>query len=93
MKYAVFLTIILICHIQSSLQYVVAPVDFDLELVIELTRHGERASRKIFNITEGPNFEVKEMELTYTGAESHHAVGHALGDEFDFARLLDTRNY
>ena len=47
----------------------------DLELVVEVSRHGERASKKIFNLTaEGENFQVASKELTKTGAESHHKL-------------------
>ena len=57
----------------------------DLNMVIEVVRHGERASKKIFkDLTVGDNFEVRSKELTRTGAESHHAIGQAL--RFQFAK-------
>ena len=65
----------------------------ELELVIEISRHGERASKKIFNITDGPNFEVGPKELTQTGAISHHKIGNALKMEFDECKLIDTNEY
>jgi len=40
-----------------------------LKMIIELTRHGERAPKEIFtNLTIGKNFEVKAKDLTSTGA-------------------------
>ena len=69
--------------------------ELELELVVEVSRHGERASKKIFNLTaEGAeNFQVGSKELTKTGAESHHAIGHQLKVEFDAFGLINTAQY
>ena len=67
----------------------------DLQLVVELSRHGERASKKIFNLTAdgSQNFQVGAKELTETGAKSHHKLGHALRQEFDALNLINTAEY
>ena len=67
----------------------------DLEFVVEICRHGERASKKIFNLTaEGsPNFSVASKELTKTGAESHHKLGNRLKAEFDALGFINTASY
>ena len=62
----------------------------ELELVVEVSRHGERASKKIFDLADGENFQVNSKELTKTGAESHHKLGHSLREEFDALNFIDT---
>ena len=65
-----------------------------LEMVVELSRHGERASKANFpKIVNGNSFAVAPKELTKKGAESHHAVGKALRIEFEKEGLLDTKSY
>lgn len=63
--------------------------------MIEVSRHGERASKRIFNLTaEGcDNFKVASKELTETGAKSHHKLGHALKQEFDAIGFINTDEY
>ena len=69
------------------------PDGLDLELVVELSRHGERASKKIYNLTDGENFDVGSKELTRTGAVSHHAIGSGLKKEFDRLGYINTKAY
>ena len=69
------------------------PEGLELELIVELSRHGERASKKIFNLTDGENFDVGSKELTKTGAISHHAIGSGLKKEFDHLAYIDTGAY
>ena len=65
-----------------------------LEMVIELSRHGERASKANFkNLTIGDSFAVGSKELTKTGATSHHNIGKQLRKEFAEADLLNTKKY
>jgi|ERR1719469_109372 len=65
-----------------------------LELVVELARHGERASKATFpNLVQAPGFDVGAKELTKTGAMSHHAIGKALRKEFTETGLLNTKTY
>ena len=53
--------------------------DYKLQLVLEVTRHGQRAPGEIYDLAANPeeNFSVP-MNLTMTGAESHHATGSTL---------------
>ena len=54
-----------------------------LELVVEVARHGERAPKKIYSsLAIGPNFEVGSKELTITGAQNHYKIGQALRKSF-----------
>ena len=69
------------------------PEGLELELIVELSRHGERASKKIFNLTDGENFDVGSKELTRTGAVSHHAIGGGLKKEFDHLGYINTNAY
>lgn len=63
-------------------------------MVIELSRHGERASKANFpNIVNGKSFAVAPKELTKKGAQSHYAIGKALRKEFEKEGLLDTTKY
>ena len=52
---------------------------FDLKLIVEVTRHGQRAPEKIFDLALNPdeNFKVPH-NLTKVGAKSHHATGRTL---------------
>ena len=58
---AVFLTILFSAW--SSI-LVSAAESLELELVVEVSRHGERASKQVFNLTDGPGFGVASKELT-----------------------------
>lgn len=53
-------------------------IDYQLKLVLEVTRHGQRApsDSQIFDLAANPdeNFQVP-LNLTMTGAENHHANG------------------
>jgi len=65
-----------------------------LEMVVELSRHGERSSKANFkNLTIGNSFDVNAKELTKVGAESHHSIGKALRKEFIEEGLLNTKKY
>ena len=50
-----------------------------MQLLVEVTRHGQRAPEKIFDLTVDPdeNFKVPH-NLTHTGAENHHKTGKTL---------------
>ena len=63
-------------------------------MVIELSRHGERASKANYkNLTIGESFAVGSKELTKVGAQSHHNIGKALRKEFTETGLLNTKKY
>lgn len=55
-----------------------------LRLLVEVTRHGQRAPEKIFDLTVDPddNFKVPH-NLTRAGAENHHATGQTLRSVLD----------
>jgi hypothetical protein len=48
----------------------------ETKLLVEFSRHGARASSKIYNFTVDPddNFKIKK-ELTSTGAQQHYNMG------------------
>ena len=63
----------------------------ELSMVVEITRHGERASQTVYEgFTDGPNFQVKSKELTETGALSHFTIGRSLRQEFGQARFMSS---
>ena len=86
MKQAVFLAILFSIATTLTGGAWAATLDSDppkkqlkLEMVIELSRHGERASKANFkNLTIGDSFAVGSKELTKTGATSHHNIGKQL---------------
>ena len=60
------------------------PEGLELELLVAITRHGERASTENFNLTtEGTDFGVGSKKLTETGGKRHHHIGQSLRQEFD----------
>ena len=107
MKRAVFLSFLMIGTLAQIGQ--AAQIDVDekhdhhpkhlkkqlkLEMVVELSRHGERASKGNYpKLVNGKSFEVAAKELTKKGAESHYAVGKALREEFKKEGLIDTEKY
>ena len=47
-----------------------------LKLLIEVTRHGERAPKTLFPLAKDPKNDFKiPYELTQFGAEHHYAIG------------------
>ena len=68
--------LICLCAVALALKVDQSGDRLQLEMVVEISRHGERASREIFtNLTIGRNFEVGPKELTKTGAQSHYKIG------------------
>ena len=97
MKQAVFFTFLfLICSMAYGADIEESPAkrDLKLELVVELTRHGERASKADHpHLVSNKSFEVAPKELTKVGAESHHAIGKNLRKEFTETGLINTKHY
>jgi len=60
-----------------------AVVDRETELLVEVCRHGARASKYIYPLTKYPedNFTVP-YDLTTRGAEMHHAMGGYLRQKY-----------
>ena len=68
----------LIASVQASLAH------FELKLMLEVTRHGQRAPDKIFDLAANPedNFK-KPMNLTHTGAKNHYSTGRTIRQMLD----------